>query len=71
MPETKVNTKKNQIDREFLTTSQAAKVLNISTSTLKKFIFTRKLKVLKTPGGHYRILKKYLMEEFYNQESFK
>jgi excisionase family DNA binding protein len=63
----KINTKQRK--REFLTTSQAAEILNVSVGTLKKFIYTRKLKALKTPGGHYRILKKYLLEEFYKQES--
>jgi excisionase family DNA binding protein len=63
----KINTK--QRTREFLTTSQAAEILNVSVGTLKKFIYTRKLKTLKTPGGHYRILKKYLLEGFYKQES--
>ena len=58
-----------EIKKEFLTTSQAAEILNVSVSTLKKFIYARKLKVLKTPGGHYRILKKYLLKEFYKQES--
>ncbi len=45
----------------FLTTAQAAKLLNISVSTLKKFIFTGKLKTLKTPGGHHRILREDLL----------
>ncbi|MBU0467609.1 MAG: helix-turn-helix domain-containing protein [Candidatus Omnitrophica bacterium] len=39
----------------FLTTAQAAEFLNISVSTLKKYIYTNKIKTLKTPGGHYRI----------------
>ena len=56
-------------DSEFLTTSQAAEMLNVSVSTFKKIIHSRKLKVLKTPGGHYRILRKYLLDEIYNQEN--
>ncbi|OGX08851.1 MAG: hypothetical protein A2306_10510 [Omnitrophica WOR_2 bacterium RIFOXYB2_FULL_38_16] len=39
----------------FLTTAQAAEFLNISVSTLKKYIYSSKIKTLKTPGGHYRI----------------
>ncbi|MGE5309276.1 MAG: helix-turn-helix domain-containing protein [Deltaproteobacteria bacterium] len=46
----------------FLTTSQAAKLLNVSVSTLKKFIYLGKIKTLKTPGGHHRILKKALFD---------
>ena len=46
----------------FLTTSQAAKMLNISVSTLKKFIYAGKIRTLKTPGGHHRILRKALFE---------
>ncbi|MDD4938660.1 MAG: HD domain-containing protein [Candidatus Omnitrophica bacterium] len=44
----------------FLTPLQAAGILNISLCTLKKFIYTGKLKTLKTPGGHHRILRKDL-----------
>ena len=39
----------------FLTAVQAADFLNISVSTLKKYIYSNNLKTLKTPGGHYRI----------------
>jgi excisionase family DNA binding protein len=53
--------------REFLKTSQAAEMLNISISTFKKLVHTRKLKVAKTPGGHYRISRKYLLDKFCNQ----
>ena len=45
----------------FLTTVQAADFLNISVSTLKKYIYSNKLKTLKTPGGHYRIRESDLM----------
>ena len=46
----------------FLTTSQAAKMLNVSVSTLKKFIHEGKISSLKTPGGHHRILKTALFD---------
>ncbi len=45
----------------FLTTVQAAKFLNVSVSTLKKYIYTSRIKTLKTPGGHYRLRKRDLL----------
>lgn len=53
----------------FLTPEQAAKVLSVSLSTLKKFIYSGKLKTLKTPGGHHRILKKDLFVMAQSEES--
>ncbi len=44
-------------DAVFLTTKQAAKLLNISLATLKKFIYQGRIRTLKTPGGHHRILR--------------
>ena len=44
----------------FLTTRQAAQILNVSLSTLKKFIYSGQIKTLKTPGGHHRIRKRDL-----------
>jgi len=41
----------------FLTPNQAAKFLNVSLSTMKKFIYSGQIKTLKTPGGHHRIRK--------------
>jgi len=41
----------------YLTPVQAAEILNISLSTLKKMIYTGELKTFKTPGGHHRILR--------------
>ncbi len=49
----------------FLTSSQAAKLLNISTSTLKKFITIGKVRTIKTPGGHHRILKEDLLNNLF------
>lgn len=46
----------------FLTPAQAAHILNISLSTLKKFIYTGKIKTLKTPGGHHRIRERDLLQ---------
>ncbi len=49
-------------ENSFLTTNEAADILNISLSTLKKLIYQGRLKTFKTPGGHYRILKQDLLE---------
>jgi excisionase family DNA binding protein len=49
----------------FITTAQAAGILSVSVSTLKKLIVLGRLKAVKTPGGHYRIRMKDLMEELY------
>jgi len=35
--------------------SEAGKILGISYPALKQWIYTRKIKTVKTPGGHYRI----------------
>ena len=51
----------NNTDR-FLTAVQAADYLNISVSTLKKYIYAKQIKTLRTPGGHYRIREKDLLE---------
>jgi len=48
----------------FLTPVKAAWVLKISLSTLKKFIYSGKLRTLTTPGGHHRILKQDLYRLF-------
>ncbi|RKX84887.1 MAG: hypothetical protein DRP57_05015 [Spirochaetes bacterium] len=40
---------------KFLTPKESAKILDISLSTLKKFIYQGRLKTFKTPGGHHRI----------------
>ena len=45
----------------FLTTVQAADFLNVSVSTLKKYIYGKKIKTIKTPGGHYRIRERDLL----------
>ncbi|MEA3369431.1 MAG: HD domain-containing protein [Candidatus Ratteibacteria bacterium] len=39
----------------FLTVKQAASVLNLSVPTIKNYIYSGKLKSVKTPGGHHRI----------------
>ena len=52
----------------FLTSAQAARYLNMSVSTLKKFIYQGKIKTIKTPGGHYRILKSDLLDALYGKK---
>ncbi len=49
----------------FLTTTQAAEFLNISSATLKKFIAAGRIKTFRTPGGHYRIHKQDLFDSLY------
>jgi len=43
-----------------LTPIQAAEVLNVSLSTLKKLIYSGKISTFKTPGGHHRITRSSL-----------
>ena len=45
----------------FLTSQESAQLLNVSLSTLKKFIRTGKLATVTTPGGHHRILRSDLL----------
>jgi len=47
-------------ENRYLTPQEAAKVLNVSISTLKKFIYLGQIRTLKTPGGHHRILERDL-----------
>ena len=54
---------------EFVTTAQAAKILSVSVATLKKFIYQGQLRSVRTPGGHFRILKKDLFEKLYQNVS--
>jgi molybdopterin-binding protein len=35
--------------------SEAARRLGVSYATLKQWIYTRRIRVSKTPGGHYRV----------------
>ena len=52
-------------ERIFLTSTQAAKLLNISLVTFKKYIMAGKIRTIRTPGGHYRINKKDLLDNLY------
>jgi len=59
--------KQNSLQRNetFLTSAQASELLNISVSTLKKYIQQGKIRTLKTPGGHHRFLKEDLLKKLY------
>lgn len=56
------------LNKLYLTPQQAAEILNVSVSTLKKLIYSGKIKTLKTPGGHHRIPRASLLH-FENTES--
>lgn len=43
------------IQKDILNTSEAAELLNVTAQTIKNYIYSGKLKSLKTPGGHHRI----------------
>jgi excisionase family DNA binding protein len=43
------------IQKEILNTSEAAELINVTGQTIKNYIYSGKLKSLKTPGGHHRI----------------
>lgn len=47
----------NNLNRKdvLLRVKQAASLLNLSVPTIKNYIYTGKLKSIKTPGGHHRI----------------
>jgi molybdopterin-binding protein len=42
-------------ERRFLSPRQAAGVLGISYPTLKQWIYRKKIRTAKTPGGHHRV----------------
>jgi excisionase family DNA binding protein len=46
---------KDITSKEILTTREAAALLKVVPQTIKNYIYSGKLKTLKTPGGHHRI----------------
>jgi excisionase family DNA binding protein len=48
--------------KEILRTREAADLLKVTTQTIKNYIYSGKLKALKTPGGHHRIRRSDLKE---------
>ena len=43
--------------KEILNTREAAALLKVTTQTIKNYIYSGKLKAIKTPGGHHRVRK--------------
>ena len=41
--------------KEILNTREAANLIKVTTQTIKNYIYSGKLKAIKTPGGHHRI----------------
>jgi len=46
---------KDIASKEVLTTREAANLLNVTTQTIKNYIYSGKLKAISTPGGHHRL----------------
>jgi excisionase family DNA binding protein len=61
-----VRVSNDNLEQVFLTSTQAAELLNISLVTLKKYISLGKIRTIKTPGGHHRINKQDLLENLYD-----
>jgi excisionase family DNA binding protein len=41
----------------FYTTREAARILRVSTQTIRNYIYSGKIKSYRTPGGHHRVSK--------------
>ncbi len=52
-----------------LTPREAAAILNVSLSTLKKLIYRGEISTFKTPGGHHRISREELLRSMHNNLS--
>jgi len=52
------------MDREYLTTFEAAKIMSVTPDAVLKWIKSGILKARRTPGGHHRISKKSIEELF-------
>jgi excisionase family DNA binding protein len=48
--------------KEVLNTREAASLIKVTTQTIKNYIYSGKLKAIKTPGGHHRIRRIDLQE---------
>jgi excisionase family DNA binding protein len=53
---------KDITNKEVLNTREAANLIKVTTQTIKNYIYSGKLKAIKTPGGHHRIRKIDLQE---------
>ncbi len=47
--------KSDLFSKEILNTREAAALLKVTTQTIKNYIYSGKLKAIKTPGGHHRV----------------
>ena len=41
----------------FYTTTEAARILRVSTQTIRNYIYSGKIRSYRTPGGHHRVSK--------------
>ena len=41
----------------YYTTTEAARILRVSTQTIRNYIYSGKIKSYRTPGGHHRVSK--------------
>jgi excisionase family DNA binding protein len=53
---------KDLATKEVLNTREAANLIKVTTQTIKNYIYSGKLKAIKTPGGHHRIRRIDLQE---------
>lgn len=51
-------------DKKLFTVNEVAALLKVSGQTIKNYIYQGKLRSLKTPGGHHRILESELSKKF-------
>ena len=62
---------KDLTNKEVLNTREAAILIKVTTQTIKNYIYSGKLKAIKTPGGHHRIRKIDLQELGFDLEDNK
>jgi excisionase family DNA binding protein len=57
--------------KEMISTREAARLLHVTTQTIKNYIYSGRLKGIKTPGGHHRILRSDLINLGFSEGSRK
>lgn len=62
---------KDLTNKEVLNTREAASFIKVTAQTIKNYIYSGKLKAIKTPGGHHRILKIDLQDFGFDAEDKK
>ena len=55
----------------FYTTTEAARILRVSTQTIRNYIYSGKMKSYRTPGGHHRVSKDDLQRLGFLQKTEK